>query len=194
MAYRDISTEVIGALFDPQPIFLYECGLQSNIGIIEIGSFQGLSACYFCQGIRDSGKNTTLYSIDPHLGNPEHRRNDPNFKSSLTSFQNNINRYGYNDLVEIIVDCSWNVASSLPDEMCDVLFIDGLHEYEAVKKDFEMYLPKVTSGGIIIIHDARTDNNTEWPGVCKAFQEIIKPNPQVHGFYNVDTMICCYKK
>ena len=35
----------------------------------------------------------------------------------------------------------------------DVLFIDGDHAYEGVKKDFETYSPLVRRGGIIVFHD-----------------------------------------
>jgi predicted O-methyltransferase YrrM len=35
----------------------------------------------------------------------------------------------------------------------DVLFIDGDHSYEGVKRDFEMYSPLVRRGGLIAFHD-----------------------------------------
>lgn len=35
----------------------------------------------------------------------------------------------------------------------DLLFIDGDHSYEGVKKDFEMYSPLVATGGTIAFHD-----------------------------------------
>jgi len=35
----------------------------------------------------------------------------------------------------------------------DVLFIDGDHTYEGVKRDFVMYTPLVRSGGIVALHD-----------------------------------------
>lgn len=38
-------------------------------------------------------------------------------------------------------------------EKIDLLFIDGDHTYEGVKKDFEMYSPLVRKGGIIAFHD-----------------------------------------
>lgn len=41
----------------------------------------------------------------------------------------------------------------LKDKLIDVLFIDGDHSYEGVKKDFEMYHPLVKTGGIIAFHD-----------------------------------------
>lgn len=37
--------------------------------------------------------------------------------------------------------------------MIDLLFIDGDHIYEGVRKDFEMYSPLVRKGGIIAFHD-----------------------------------------
>jgi predicted O-methyltransferase YrrM len=41
----------------------------------------------------------------------------------------------------------------------DVLFIDGDHSYEGVKKDFELYSTLLSDKGIIIIHD--TDDRFE---------------------------------
>jgi hypothetical protein len=41
----------------------------------------------------------------------------------------------------------------------DLLFIDGDHSYEGVKKDFELYSKILSDNGIIIIHD--TDENYE---------------------------------
>ena len=41
----------------------------------------------------------------------------------------------------------------LKDRELDILFIDGDHSYEGVKKDFEMYSPLVRKGGLIVFHD-----------------------------------------
>ena len=41
----------------------------------------------------------------------------------------------------------------LKNRQIDVLFIDGDHTYEGVKKDFEMYSPLVKKNGIIAFHD-----------------------------------------
>ncbi len=37
----------------------------------------------------------------------------------------------------------------------DLIFIDGDHTYEGVRKDFEMYGPLITPGGIIAFHDIK---------------------------------------
>jgi predicted O-methyltransferase YrrM len=41
----------------------------------------------------------------------------------------------------------------LEGEQIDLLFIDGDHTYEGVKKDYEMYAPLVGKGGLIVFHD-----------------------------------------
>ena len=45
------------------------------------------------------------------------------------------------------------VKDMLAGNALDLLFIDGDHSYEGVKRDFEMYSPLVKKGGIVAIHD-----------------------------------------
>ncbi len=45
------------------------------------------------------------------------------------------------------------IIKLLKDHKLDLLFIDGDHTYEGVKKDFEMYAPLVKKNGIIAFHD-----------------------------------------
>jgi len=45
------------------------------------------------------------------------------------------------------------VAKALNGEMLDVLFVDGDHSYEGVKRDFGMYGPLVRPGGLVAFHD-----------------------------------------
>lgn len=45
------------------------------------------------------------------------------------------------------------VKEGLGHRQVDVLFIDGDHTYEGVKKDFDLYSPLVRKGGIVAFHD-----------------------------------------
>ena len=38
----------------------------------------------------------------------------------------------------------------------DILHIDGAHDFESVKRDFEMWYPKVRRGGVIVMHDTQS--------------------------------------
>ena len=56
-----------------------------------------------------------------------------------------------------------------PDDV-DFVYIDGNHSYEFVKKDIELYYPKVRNGGILGGHDFNLY------GVAKAVVEFIDKN------------------
>jgi predicted O-methyltransferase YrrM len=45
------------------------------------------------------------------------------------------------------------ISNILQGELLDVLFIDGDHSYEGVKKDFNLYTSFVRPGGLIVMHD-----------------------------------------
>lgn len=57
----------------------------------------------------------------------------------------------------------------------DILHIDGLHEYESVKEDFENYFPKCHNNSIILFHDVVAFKQT----VGKFFEELPYPKTMV---------------
>jgi predicted O-methyltransferase YrrM len=62
----------------------------------------------------------------------------------------------------------------------DILHIDGAHEYDSVKHDFDTWLPKVRLGGVILLHDTRSFPND----VGRFFQSITFPKFEIehsHG-------------
>lgn len=46
-----------------------------------------------------------------------------------------------------------DTVQQVADRQYDLIFIDGDHTYEGVKKDFELYLPFLKRGGAVIFHD-----------------------------------------
>jgi hypothetical protein len=69
--------------------------------------------------------------------------------------------------VKPIVGYSHEVAARIPDGL-SMLFIDGAHDYESAKRDFDVYISKLRPGGIIAMHDAAS-----WPGVRRVVRERI---------------------
>lgn len=53
----------------------------------------------------------------------------------------------------ILETLSIHAADSVPDDYCDVIFIDGDHRTHAVRSDIETWLPKLKPGGLLCGHD-----------------------------------------
>ena len=64
---------------------------------------------------------------------------------------------------------TFDSAASLIQDDINLLHIDGLHTYEAVKHDFETWEPKVTD--VILLHDICVPENPDF-GVWKLWDEI----------------------
>ena len=64
----------------------------------------------------------------------------------------------------------------------DLIFIDGNHNYEYVKKDFDNYRRFLNNNGVIALHDLA---NPEWPGIDKLWNEIKTSND-----YHCQEFIC----
>lgn len=62
----------------------------------------------------------------------------------------------------------------IADKSLDLVFLDAQHEYDKVKQDIELWLPKVKDGGIICGHDYNPTNLflEGFNGVGKAVSEI----------------------
>ncbi len=54
----------------------------------------------------------------------------------------------------------------------DLLFIDGDHAYESVRRDFELYVPLVRPGGLVALHDIVDGPESTVGGVPRFWREI----------------------
>lgn len=142
-----------GWLTKNEAVFLFEHAknVMPENAIVEIGSWKGRSTT--CLGIgSQSGKNAKIYAIDPHVGSSEHQRKFGKV-DTFKDFLKNIQRYSVSEFIEPIRDNSLNVARSFTRKV-GFIFIDGAHEYRAVRSDFESWFPKVVPGGVVAFHDA----------------------------------------
>ena len=67
---------------------------------------------------------------------------------------------------------SIEAADQFEDESLDFVFIDASHEYEDVKKDIQIWLPKIKKGGILAGHDYYIGYDY-FPGVKAAVNECL---------------------
>ena len=77
-----------------------------------------------------------------------------------------------------------DAAEYFEDNSIDLLHIDGLHTYDAVKHDYETWLPKMKPESIILFHD--TNVRERHFGVCRLWDELKQKHtvfevPNGHG-------------
>ncbi|MBD3227724.1 MAG: class I SAM-dependent methyltransferase [Candidatus Lokiarchaeota archaeon] len=78
-------------------------------------------------------------------------------------------------IIDIHRDYSQDAYEEFPDEYFDWIYIDGNHKYEYVKKDLELYYPKVKKKGYITGDDYKKFG--WWDGgVKKAVKEFMREN------------------
>jgi predicted O-methyltransferase YrrM len=148
---RQIVQDVEGQLAYSEAELLYKLARQcTGKGVIvEVGSFQGKSTIFLGKGSL-SGSETTVYAIDPHKG--EMHKGIQDYSPTWDNFLSNIDQYGVKNIITPIRATSENAANSF-NEPIELIFIDGLHDYQSVEKDFNMWFPKVIDGGIMAFHD-----------------------------------------
>lgn len=152
-------------IFEIAREFSEESNDNSNLKMLEIGSYMGESTSMFAA----SGIFHEIHCIDPFNGYEE--ANDLlNKKWNEVSNEFNINTRHFNNIT-IHQDYSYNISDSFQDNYFDLIYIDAAHDYDSVKKDIELYLPKCKR--IIAGHDY----SPEWPGVTQSVNEILgKPD------------------
>jgi hypothetical protein len=91
------------------------------------------------------------------------------------------------DLVVPLVKTS-DAAAKEFNEPVELIFIDGAHEYEFVKMDFEMWFPKVVDGGIIAFHDT-----VGWLGPKKVVSENVAKSKYFKNLNFVDSITYAQK-
>jgi predicted O-methyltransferase YrrM len=125
--------------------------LPGNPAVVEVGSFCGRSTVVLGSTVKALDTNTMVYAIDPHEGVVGGADVGVELlPSSLATCQRNISANGLSDKVEIISKCSYEV---LWDKPIGFLFIDGLHDYANIRRDFRHFEPWLLPGAYIAFHD-----------------------------------------
>lgn len=115
---------------------------------VEIGSARGKSACYVGMALAENGSGK-LFAIDPHELT---EWNDSDSVMTYDLMRGNIKSLGLQDYVEMVRKTSEEAARSWQDRI-DLLFIDGDHSYEGVRRDWELFSPHLSDFGVTVFHD-----------------------------------------
>jgi predicted O-methyltransferase YrrM len=177
---RQRAADVDGWLSDAQGRVLFHAAAASTGqgAIVEIGSWKGRSTTWLASGARLAGRR--VYAIDPH----SRSREDPE-ADTLDEFLANLARGGLTDVVEPLIMRSEEAATHVAGPI-ELLFIDGDHSYDAVRRDAELWLPRVMDGGTVMFHDVAT---AAYTGPRRIVRQMVCRDPQFHRISRVGSMV-----
>lgn len=145
---------------------------------VELGTHNGVSYAAFCEAIQRENIDGKCFAVDIWEGDEHAGHYDNSVLENLQEFVNA--HYGrFAELIRLTFD---EAASKFGDGSIDLLHIDGLHTYEAVKGDFTTWLPKLSERGVVLFHD--TEVREGGFGVWKFWAEIQERYPTfefLHG-------------
>ncbi len=158
----------------------------ANGSIVEVGSFKGKSTVLMGKILKEFKPDNKIYAIDPHNGivGAEGQKIET-LPSTLQAFNENIEREGLKGNVHLIREYSYNVRWKDP---ISLLFIDGLHDYANVSRDFEHFELFIAPGAYVAFHDYAD----YYPDVIKFVDELLE-NGQYTRIHLVDSLIVLKK-
>lgn len=133
---------------------------------VELGTHHGASFFAVCQSIQEFEIECMPTAIDLWLGDEHIGKYD---ESVYTSFKR-IHENHYQGLGRILRKDFNDAVADFEDSSLDLIHIDGLHTYEAVRNDYERWLPKASENSVILFHD--TNVKERGFGVRKFWNEI----------------------
>ena len=134
--------------------------------IVELGTHYGVSFFAFCEAAEAFSPNTFVFAVDTWEGDEHAGAYSETVYNAVSTHCLSRHRKRAS-LVRSTFD---EAAAYFEQSSIDVLHIDGLHTYEAVKHDFETWLPLLKDDSIVFLHDINVRERNF--GVWRFWQEL----------------------
>ncbi len=146
--------------------------------IVELGTHYGSSYFSFCQAVTKMDLETHCFAVDTWLGD-EHAGK---YGEEVYKHVSEYNQQHYSSFSTLIRSTFDQALEHFPKSSIDLLHIDGLHTLEAVRHDFESWLPKLSEKAVVVMHD--TNVRDRGFGVFQLMDELKEKYPHfefAHG-------------
>jgi hypothetical protein len=133
---------------------------------VELGTHSGNSYFSFCQSVAEADISSKCYAVDTWLGD-EHAGQ---YSEEIFAGVDAHNHEHFASLSRLLRMTFDDAVTYFGGESIELLHIDGLHTYEAVRHDFETWLPKLAPGAVVLFHDTKVREGNF--GVWKLWEEL----------------------
>jgi hypothetical protein len=137
---------------------------------VELGTHNGASFLAYCQAARRLSLDTHPFAIDTWDGDEHAGFYDSGVFDRFTYLLRK-----YEDFASFLRMRFDEAAPRFAPGSIDLLHIDGLHTYEAVREDYETWLPKMSDRGVILFHDTNVHERDF--GVWRFWEEVKDRHP-----------------
>jgi predicted O-methyltransferase YrrM len=147
--------------------------------LVELGTHSGISYCAFCQAVKELRLPTECHAInmwrkEPHAAFYTEEEVFENLKAhhdERYSLFSKLMRSKFDDAVQ-----------QFGERSIDLLHIDGCRPYDAVKHDFETWLPKISDRGVVLLHNVDVDRDSF--GSWRFWDEVKRKHPHFEFFHS----------
>lgn len=153
--------------------------------LVELGTHGGYSYFSFCHAAKDFATGTQCHAVDTWQGD-EQAGFYAAYIHALVQTYNSAHFADFSTLQKMTFD---EAAARFAPGSIDVLHIDGLHTYEAVRHDWETWRPLVKAGGIVLFHD--TAARKPGFGVWRLWEELAAAHPSFHFSHSSGLGVLC---
>ena len=122
---------------------------------VELGVHNGFSYFVGCQAIQECKIQTKAFAIDHWVGDSQAGFFDESVYQGVVAANQKYS--AFSTLLKMSFD---EALKHFGENSIDLLHVDGFHSYESVKQDFETWLPKMSTNGVVLLHDIHVRRDT----------------------------------
>ena len=182
---RPLFNEKRSAWVEHIPFAFYIMEMLKPDMFVELGAHYGNSYFAFCQAIYELKLNTKTFAVDTWIGD-EHAGL---YNEEVYDYVQKGNSKHFSEFSRLLRMSFDDASKQCKDGSIDLLHIDGMHTYEAVKHDFETWLPKLSPKGVVILHDTQEIKNDF--GVWKLMSELRNQYPCCELYHGHGLGVIC---